>query len=184
MNAEQTKRTSKFLSLVLRHQPEKIGIALDPAGWTSVAELLDALARHGKPVSRADLKFVVANNDKQRFALSDDGESIRASQGHSVDVELGSVPAEPPETLFHGTVEKFLDSIRSQGLLKGKRHHVHLSATRETAIAVGGRRGLPIVLTVHAHAMRAAGHDFFLSANGVWLTECVPAEFVGFPNSA
>ena len=181
MNTEQTKRLSKFLSLVLRHQPDEIGITLDPAGWTPVDELLAAMSRHGKSVSRADLEFVVANNDKKRFAFSDDGLSIRASQGHSVEVELGYVPADPPETLLHGTVEKFLDSIRVSGLVKGSRHHVHLSATRETAVAVGGRRGKPVVLTIRAGAMQAAGHAFFLSANGVWLTENVPVEFINFP---
>src|SRR5438045_588771 len=171
MNAEQTKRLSKFLSLVLRHQPDEIGIALDPAGWTPVEELLAALSRHGKNVTRADLEFMVEHNDKKRFAFSEDGLSIRASQGHSVEVELGYVPADPPEGLFHGTVEKFLESIRRLGLVKGNRHHVHLSATTETAVAVGGRRGKPVVLTVRAAAMQTAGHPFFLSANGVWLTE-------------
>src|SRR5688500_15893567 len=135
MNADEAKRLSKFLSLVLRHEPQAIGIALDAAGWTPVAELLAALARHGKDVSRADLEFVVATSDKKRFALSEDALSIRASQGHSVEVELGYSPAEPPELLFHGTVDKFLDSIRRQGLIKGNRHHVHLSAGRETALS-------------------------------------------------
>lgn len=183
MNADNVKRLSNFLSLVLRHQPDEIGIALDEAGWTPVDELLAALSRHGKSVSRADLEFVVANNDKKRFALSDDGQSIRASQGHSVDVELGYVPADPPETLFHGTVEKFLEPISRMGLVKGNRHHVHLSATRDTAITVGGRRGKPIVLVVRSQAMQSAGHPFFLSANGVWLTDHVPPEFILFPDS-
>lgn len=182
MNAEQTKRLSKFLSLVLRHEPGKIGIALDAAGWTPVEELLSALTQHGKTVSRAELEFVVANNDKKRFAFSEDGLSIRASQGHSVEVELGYVPADPPETLYHGTVEKFLESIRQLGLIKGNRHHVHLSAAPDTAANVGSRRGKPIVLTVRSQAMQAAGHAFFLSANGVWLTEHVPLDFIEFPN--
>lgn len=181
MNAEQTKRLSKFLSLVLRHEPGKIGISLDEAGWTPVEELLAALARHGKSVSRADLDFVVTNNDKKRFAFSNDGLSIRASQGHSVEVELGYVGADPPEILFHGTVEKFLESIRRLGLIKGSRHHVHLSSTHDTAATVGSRRGKPLVLTVRAQAMQTAGHAFFKSANGVWLTEHVPVEFIQFP---
>jgi putative RNA 2'-phosphotransferase len=182
MNAEETKRLSKFLSLVLRHEPQAIGIALDVAGWTSVAELLAARARHGKNVSRADIEFVVQTSDKKRFALSEDGLSIRASQGHSIEVDLGYSPAEPPELLFHGTVDRFLDSIRRQGLIKGNRHHVHLSAGRETALSVGSRRGKPVVLMVRSGVMQAKGHAFYLSANGVWLTEHVPREFIAFPD--
>src|SRR5579859_6897056 len=119
---------SKFLSLVLRHEPQRIGIALDEHGWTDVAELLGAAARHGVSMSRDDLARVVATSDKQRFALSPDGARIRANQGHSVDVDLALERVAPPALLYHGTVDKFVDGIRARGLVRGERHHVHLSA--------------------------------------------------------
>ncbi len=171
---------SKFLSLVLRHTPEAIGIALDAEGYVAVDELLAAAARHGRRISREQLDEVVASNDKKRFALSADGRWIRASQGHSVEVELGLAAIEPPELLFHGTVERFLPSIREQGLVKGRRQHVHLSADRATAERVGRRRGRPVVLLIEARRMHADGHAFFLSANGVWLTDAVPPEHLRF----
>jgi putative RNA 2'-phosphotransferase len=173
-----TKTTSRFLSLVLRHQPEELGIELDDAGWVDVDVLLTALAAHGRKTSRQELERIVATNNKQRFAFSDDGARIRASQGHSVDVELGYVASQPPAILYHGTVARFLESIRHQGLDKRSRHHVHLSATIETAINVGGRRGPPVILEVAAARMAIAGHAFFVSENGVWLTESVPPEFL------
>ena len=174
-------QTSKFLSLVLRHDPAKVGIALDDAGWTDVATLLDALARHGHPLTRAELDELVRTSDKQRYALSPDGTRIRANQGHSVEVELDLPAAVPPAVLYHGTVAEFLDSIRAQGLIKGSRHHVHMSADVETAKKVGGRRGKPVILIVRAEAMAAAGHVFFRSANGVWLTDHVPPAFLEIP---
>jgi putative RNA 2'-phosphotransferase len=180
MSDEQTKRISKFLSLVVRHKPDEIGIALDSAGWVDVDALLAALAAHGRAITIDELRHVVETSDKKRFALSDDGRRIRASQGHSVDVELGYEPATPPEVLFHGTVEKFMESIREQGLVKGARHHVHLSGDVKTATNVGARRGRAVILTVDAAAMAREGMVFFVSANGVWLTEHVPARFVRF----
>src|SRR5260221_9788530 len=153
MNERDRIHLSKFLSLVLRHEPGKVGLTLDAAGWVGVAELLDALARHGRVVSRDKLLEIVATSDKKRFALSDDGERIRASQGHSVEVELGYAPATPPDVLYHGTVERFLASIRQGGLVKGARHHVHLSMDRVTATKVGDRRGEAVILTVDAAAM-------------------------------
>ncbi len=131
------EQLSKFLSFVLRHRPQAIGITLDAEGWVAVDELLAAAARHGQSVTRQQVEEVVATNDKQRFSFSADGRRIRANQGHSVEVDLGLVPVEPPELLYHGTVERFLDSIRQEGLVRGKRHHVHLSADRETAAARG-----------------------------------------------
>ncbi len=172
---------SKFLSLVLRHEPGLIGIALDDAGWTDVDALLAACARHGQPVTRAELDELVAASDKQRFAFSPDGRQIRANQGHSVEVDLALEPITPPAVLLHGTVDKFLAAIRAQGLIKGERHHVHLSAERETANKVGQRRGRAVVLTVQAGAMAAAGHVFYRSANGVWLVDHVPPAFIDFP---
>ncbi|MEQ8785183.1 MAG: RNA 2'-phosphotransferase [Pirellulaceae bacterium] len=184
MNAEQTKRLSKFLSLVLRHQPETIGIELDANGWVEVDTLLDALRANKKQVSREQLEQVVATSDKQRFALSDDGSCIRASQGHSVEIQLGYPPVEPPEILYHGTPERFVEAILEQGLLRGKRHHVHLSAQSDAAVAVGQRRGRPVVLRIRAREMHRRGTEFYVSANGVWLTEHVPPEFIEPPSSS
>lgn len=169
---------------MLRHKPEAIGIRLDAAGWTSVAELLRAAGEHGTPLTRASLREIVETNDKRRFELSPDGERIRASQGHSVSVELGYAPAAPPAILYHGTPRGNLGSIRERGLLRGRRHHVHLSSDAEIARRVGSRRGAPVVLRVRAAAMHDAGHEFFLSANGVWLTDFVPPEFLIFDADA
>ena len=182
MDAKRTTSISKFLSLVLRHEPRRIGITLDDAGWTDIDALLAASAAHGNRFTRDELLHVVATNDKKRFALSEDGTRIRASQGHSVAVELGYEPITPPEVLFHGTARRFVDSIRSEGLRPRERQHVHLSATPQTATDVGQRHGKPVVLTVRAGEMHRAGHVFHQSANGVWLTASVPAEFLEFPS--
>jgi putative RNA 2'-phosphotransferase len=167
---------SRFLSLVLRHKPELAGLVLDSGGWVSVADLLEGLAHAGRPMTRWELEEVVRANDKQRFAFSPDGASIRASQGHSVQVNLELEAVEPPPLLYHGTVERFLASIMSQGLLPRQRHHVHLSADRTTAVKVGSRRGKAVVLEVDSAQMARRGHAFFRSANGVWLTETVPPD--------
>jgi len=169
---------SKFLSLVLRHEPETIGVSLNPNGWIEVEVLLEALASHGRPMSRADLERLVRESDKQRFAFSEDGERIRANQGHSVEVDLGLAPQTPPEILYHGTVDRFLDSILATGLRKGERHHVHLSADVETARKVGQRRGKPVILEVRSGDMHRAGQTFLLSGNGVWLVDHVPTQFI------
>lgn len=171
---------SKFLSLVLRHEPERLGLKLDAAGWTDVADLLAACARTGVPLDAEKLERVVAESDKQRFAFDETRQRIRANQGHSVTVELGYAAKVPPEILYHGTVEKFLPSIRLHGLTKGERHHVHLSTDQGTANKVGSRRGNAVILTVRAGDMHRAGHAFFLSANGVWLTDHVPPGFLCF----
>ena len=181
---ERHVRVSKFLSLVLRHQPEKVGVTLDREGWVSVSRLLEALEAHGLRLTPDELREVVRANDKQRFSFSPDGLNIRASQGHSVEVELGYEPAEPPPTLYHGTAERFLSSIRGQGLLRGRRHHVHLSEQEATAAAVGRRYGRPVVLWIASGRMHADGHAFFRSANGVWLTEHVPARYITFGDEA
>jgi len=174
-------KKSKLLSLVLRHQPEAVGITLDDAGWTTVAGLLDALARHGNPMTEAELQRVVNGNDKQRFAFSADGSLIRANQGHSVTVELGLSPAAPPALLYHGTAERFLDSIREEGLTKQRRHHVHLHQDAALAETVGARRGQPVVLTIEAAAMQAEGRTFYVTENRVWLTDAVPLRYLRFP---
>ncbi len=171
-------KNSKFLSRVLRHDPGSIGLRLDGAGWVDVSELLAAAAAHGRVMSRAQLDQVVAENDKQRFAFSADGLRIRASQGHTVQVELGYEESAPPSLLFHGTHPGALDAIRREGLRPMTRHAVHLSPDVATAERVGGRRGRPVVLAVDAAAMAAAGFAFRVSANGVWLAERVPPEYL------
>lgn len=180
MDREQIS-TSKFLSLILRHKPETIGLELDPDGWGDVSALLERANAHGRNLDLDLLLRVVHENDKQRFALSEDGTRIRASQGHSIQVNLGLVAIEPPEILYHGTVAKFLDSIRKQGLIPGSRQHVHLSSDRRTAELVGKRRGQPVVLVVQALQMHGQGCEFYRSQNGVWLTACVPPEFLTIP---
>jgi putative RNA 2'-phosphotransferase len=172
---------SKLLSLVLRHDPSVLGLELDPAGWVPVDALLAALAKHGRPVERSHLERLVRENDKQRFAFSADGAFLRANQGHTVSVALGYAPEPPPATLYHGTVGRFLRSIRAQGLRKGKRQHVHLSVTPMLAESVGKRRGRPIVLEIDAGLMASAGYEFLRAPNGVWLTDHVPARFVRVP---
>jgi putative RNA 2'-phosphotransferase len=169
---------SKFLSFVLRHRPDQIGLTLSSDGWVKVELLLDACARHGRALDRSTLERLVRESDKQRFAFSPDGLSIRASQGHSVSVELGYEASTPPDVLYHGTVARFLPAIRRQGLERGSRHHVHLSATKDVASAVGSRRGEALLLEIDARAMVREGYEFFCSANGVWLTLQVPARFL------
>lgn len=174
--------TSKFLSLILRHAPEKIGLALDPQGWADIGLLLALAAQHGCRISREQLDEVVARDSKTRYAISADGLRIRANQGHSLAaVDIALPPATPPAMLYHGTASRFVDAIRAGGLLAGSRNHVHLSSNHETAVAVGARHGKPVVLTVDAAAMQAQGHAFYVSDNGVWLTQAVPVAFIGFP---
>jgi putative RNA 2'-phosphotransferase len=176
--SEQPVATSKFLSLVLRHRPDVIGITLDAEGWVSVEVLLAACAQHGRTISREQLDAVVRTNVKQRFTFSADGSRIRANQGHSLPVDLGLAPVEPPELLYHGTVSQFLESIRREGLTRGKRHHVHLSSDIQTATKVGQRRGRPIVLVIESGRMFRDGHTFYQSENGVWLTDAVPPDYL------
>ena len=171
-------RVSKRLSFVLRHRPDSVGLRLDPQGWVAVDDLLGALAAHGLVLSREDLDRVVATNDKRRFAFDGTGTRIRASQGHSVRVDLGYRPEPPPAELFHGTPRRLLAPILAEGLRPGRRHAVHLSGDVATARAVGARRGEPVVLRVDAAAMAADGAVFTRSANGVWLTEAVPARYL------
>ncbi|MCP9958171.1 RNA 2'-phosphotransferase [Streptomyces sudanensis] len=178
MDARRTVKVSKYLARHLRHQPERIGLVLDRQGWVAVDDLLRALARHGMPLSRAELEHVVAVNDKRRFAV--DGDRIRANQGHTVDVDLGLPPAVPPAHLHHGTVAARLDAIWAEGLRPMGRRHVHLSTDPETAARVGARRGRPVVLTVDATAMHGDGLVFRVSANGVWLTDAVPPRYLRF----
>ncbi|WP_217142274.1 RNA 2'-phosphotransferase [Streptomyces sp. AC627_RSS907] len=179
MDEGRTVKVSKYLSKHLRHQPGRIGLTLNEAGWVEIDTLIAAAAAHGFPFTREELDHVVATNDKRRFAI--EGTRIRASQGHSVDVVLGLPTATPPPYLYHGTVARNLGAIRSEGLRPMNRHDVHLSADRETAIRVGARRGRPVVLSVDAAAMHRDGHVFHVSANGVWLTQAVPPQYLRLP---
>jgi putative RNA 2'-phosphotransferase len=173
-------KLSRFISKVLRHQPELIGLSLDAGGWAQVDELLQGAQKAEVPLTRELLDRVVAENDKRRFAFSEDGQRIRASQGHSIPVDLGLAPLCPPEVLFHGTALRFLDSIHRSGLIPRSRQYVHLSADAQTAQRVGQRHGSPVVLTVQAGQMQADGLLFYRSANGVWLTLSVPARYLIF----
>jgi putative RNA 2'-phosphotransferase len=175
-------KVSKFMSLVLRHKPEQIGLALDREGWAGLDELIERARTHGMLLTREIIVEVVRTSDKQRFALDEARERIRANQGHSVEVDLGLELVEPPLVLFHGTSKASVASIREAGLHAGRRQHVHLSPDQETARKVGSRHGAPVVLRIDAAAMHAAGHPFFRSTNGVWLTDSVPTEFIAFLN--
>ena len=178
MDARRTKTVSKFMSLVLRHEPETIGLRLDPAGWAGVDELLDGMANHGQRVTRDELAHVVATSDKQRFVLSDDGSRIRANQGHSVAVDLGYPPQRPPDVLYHGTAAQFATSIRTKGLERMARHAVHLSGSAEQTLRVAQRKGKPVLVTIDAKRMHADGYAFARSPNGVWLTDHVPPQYL------
>ncbi|QNA99488.1 RNA 2'-phosphotransferase [Massilia sp. Se16.2.3] len=174
--------TSKFLSFVLRHAPQAIGIALDSEGWVEVSTLIEAAGRHGRSIDRALVDEVVRSNDKKRFAVSDDGLRIRAVQGHSTtSVQLRHRESVPPPQLYHGTATRFLDAIREEGLRPGSRHHVHLSPDHATAVEVGARHGKPVVLRVDAATMHADGLRFYQADNGVWLTESVPPGYLDVP---
>lgn len=181
--SRKLETTSKFLSLILRHQPESIGLTLDAEGWADFGELIRLASARGTPLTRELVAEVVASSDKQRFALSDDGARIRASQGHSVKIDLGLEPQVPPPQLFHGTASRFVDSIRDGGLTPAARQHVHLSSTLATAVAVGTRHGKPVVLTVQSGDMHREGMAFYLSENGVWLTDAVPVRYISFPET-
>jgi putative RNA 2'-phosphotransferase len=181
MAAKKLPQLSKFLSFILRHDPGAIGIALDANGWVEIDRLLTACGTHGMAMTRDVFEMIVATSSKQRFAISEDGLRVRANQGHSIEVDLAYEPARPPELLFHGTAGANLAAIQEQGLRKMSRHHVHLSADAGLARMVGMRRGAPIVLTIAAGRMHSAGYVFYLSANGVWLTDRVPPEYIELP---
>jgi len=178
ISEKQITHISKFLSLVLRHQPETIDIQLDQNGWTDVKDLIEKANNYGIKFDREILNHIVATNPKKRFAYNDTFDKIRASQGHSVEIELGYTNQKPPEILFHGTAEKFVQSILDTGLEKGNRQQVHLSADVETAIKVGQRHGKPFVFKVLAEKMYNDNFEFFISDNGVWLTDNVPTKYL------
>ncbi len=174
MDKELTQ-ISKFLSFVLRHKPDAIGLTLDAEGWADIDEII---AKADIPITAKQVAAAVATNDKKRFALSKDGRAIRANQGHSIKVDLGLQATEPLAQLYHGTAERFLDSILTEGLKPQNRQFVHLSRDTATATTVGARHGKPVVLIVPAFAMHERGHRFYLAANGVWLTDSVPADAI------
>lgn len=180
MTTADHNKISKFLSFVLRHKPDAIGLTLDGQGWVDIDELIENtnLTAQEFTLTRSLLQEVVKTNVKKRFIISDDGQRIRASQGHSIDVDLQLKPVEPPEFLYHGTATRFLDSILKEGLKPQQRQHVHLSRDIETATKVGQRYGKPIILAIKARLMVEQGFVFYLSENGVWLTDKVPIEFI------
>ncbi len=178
MNENHLVKISKYLSKHLRHQPERLGLTLEDGGWVRVADLLRACAANNFPISAEELKEVVEKNDKQRFSFDAGGERIRANQGHSVEIDLQLAPQIPPAKLFHGTAARNVAGVREHGLLKMARHHVHLSADTETARKVGIRHGKPVIFEIDTKAMLAAGFEFYVSANGVWLVEEVPPQFL------
>lgn len=169
---------SKFLSMVLRHQPQSIGLQLDEAGWASTADLLACLAKSGRSTSLQDLQAIVADNNKQRFTFNADGTRIRANQGHSIKVELNLRAQRPPAVLYHGTATRFLQAIFADGLTRQSRHHVHMSDSMEVAANVGRRYGKLAMLQVNAAGMHGDGYVFYQSDNGVWLTDAVPAMYL------
>ena len=176
----KSKDLSKFLSLLLRHQPERLNLTMDKNGWVQVDELLQNLKADGKNVSFEDLKEVVETNNKQRFKLDEEQGRIRANQGHSIQVDTELKETTPPDILYHGTAIKNLEAIKKDGLRKMNRQHVHLSQDIETAKRVGSRHGKPVILKVQCQAMLDAGHIFYLSENGVWLTDDIPVGFIAF----
>lgn len=171
------KNLSRFLSLVLRHKPEEIGIKLDINGWVDIKVLIEALNKNGGNVTRNSINKIVQTDSKNRYSIKDN--KIRANQGHSVKVDLGLISCTPPQILYHGTPSKFIDVIMREGLKKMARHHVHLSAEVKTAVQVGGRRGNAVILIIDSLKMFNDGHDFYVSENGVWLTDTVPIEYLG-----
>jgi putative RNA 2'-phosphotransferase len=178
MNDRQRTRASKFLSKHLHHDPAGLGLTLEAGGWVAVDALLDGCRGAGTPLSRDELAEIVADSDKRRFAFDETGTHIRANQGHSVEIDLQLESAEPPAVLYHGTGADTVPVVLRDGLRKMRRHHVHLSPDVETATRVGARHGRPVVLAVDAAAMTRAGHRFYVSANGVWLTDEVPPAFL------
>lgn len=170
-------QVSKFLSYILRHKPDAIDLTLDKNGWAEISQLIFCAKKHNKQLTLELILDVVKQNDKQRFSLSPDNKKIRANQGHSIPIELELESRIPPEYLYHGTAQRFLDSITQNGIHASSRHHVHLSASYDTAINVGKRYGKPVVLKIFSKKMHDAGCVFYCSENGVWLTDFVAPSY-------
>lgn len=172
-------QTSKFLSLILRHKPEQIGLQLDQEGWAEIAELIDAARQHNTFLDDELIQTIVAQCEKKRFQISDDGLNIRAVQGHSTPtVQRQMIALKPPQYLYHGTASRFIDSIQTQGLIAGQRHYVHLSENKETALNVGQRYGKPVLFLINTIQMHKDGFEFYQAENGVWLTKHVPTQYL------
>ncbi len=180
MNEKNITAISKFLSFILRHQPEAIGVTMDTQGWVNIEELIAKSSQQALPtkLSQELIELVVATNDKRRFAISPDGRAIRANQGHSIDIDLALEPVQPPQTLLHGTAHQSLEAILQRGLQKRQRHHVHLSESSTVATSVGARYGKPVLLTIASEKMHQDGFSFFLTDNKVWLVESVPPQYI------
>ena len=178
MNEQHKKKTSKFLSYVLRHHPEIIGLHLDENGWANVDELITKSTNDSQGFTFEELDEIVQTNDKKRFIFNEDKTTIRANQGHSIDINLALIPQQPPEFLYHGTAQRNIESILEKGIEKRSRQHVHLSQDIETATKVGMRHGKPIILTINTEKMFDDGIEFYLSENNVWLTDFVDATYI------
>ncbi|WP_265426678.1 RNA 2'-phosphotransferase [Chryseobacterium sp. YIM B08800] len=178
MNEQHKKKTSKFLSYVLRHHPELINLNLDENGWANVDELITKSTNDSQGFTFEELDEIVETNDKKRFIFNEDKTRIRANQGHSIDINLALIPQQPPEFLYHGTAQSNIDSILEKGIEKRNRQHVHLSQDRETATKVGMRHGKPIILTINTEKMFDDGIEFYLSENNVWLTDFVDIKYI------
>jgi len=179
MNEQKNKKTSKFLSYVLRHHPELIGLNLDENGWAEVDELIIKSKRDSyQELTFEELDEIVETNDKKRFIFNEDKTRIRANQGHSIDINLALKPQQPPEFLYHGTAQSNIDSILEKGIEKRNRQHVHLSQDKETATKVGMRHGKPVILTIKTMEMFEEGIEFYLSDNNVWLTDFVDTKYI------
>ncbi len=178
INPKYHKKISKFLSLVLRHKPQTIGIELDKNAWANVSELISKMNAYGKNIDFETLDLIVKTDNKQRYSFNEDKSKIRANQGHSIEVDLDYSEKEPPEFLYHGTAQRFISSILKTGLQKQNRHHVHLSSNIETAVSVGKRHGIPVVLKILSKRMFEQGYKFYQSENGVWLTYEVPTRYI------
>lgn len=170
-------KTSKFISLILRHKPETIGITLDEHGWANVEELIEGIGRT-RPFDMKMLEEIVRTDNKQRYSFNEDKTLIRANQGHSIPVDVELPVTAPPEYLYHGTGQKYVESIDQIGLIPKSRLYVHLSAEVETAVTVGRRHGKPVVYRVKSGRMQKDGYAFYLSVNGVWLTKEVPVKYL------
>ncbi|WP_338767686.1 RNA 2'-phosphotransferase [Bernardetia sp. ABR2-2B] len=180
MDAKKVKKRSKFFSLLLRHQPETVGLELEEGGWTDTKVFLEKINNYKKGdfITFQELEYIVENNDKQRFGFNEDKTKIRANQGHSTNVKMNYQPKTPPPVLYHGTAIKNIDSILKNGILKGNRQYVHLSADTETAEKVGARHGKPYIFKIETYKMQKAGIEFYQAENGVWLVDFVPKEFL------
>ena len=177
------KKIGRYISYLLRHHPEEAGLTLDEHGWAEVSALIEAVAKTNPGFTRETLDEIVATNNKQRYSYSEDKTLIRANQGHSIPVDVELPEAVPPEFLWHGTGDKFVESINKTGLISKSRLYVHLSKDIETAVQVGSRHGKPFVYRVKTGEMSRDGYIFYLSVNGVWLTKEVPPKYLSTDNN-